>query len=158
MQIHSAAAYRLIRDAWQLGRDRPLIVAGGPKAIYHGNGGVGEVGVACRGDFVRLILRPIARHTEPPQPKYPTVGPDHVDVELAHYGAAVHLPTPAVSSVPPPREARKQVGSRQEAILGPKSPLAWHRVTVRRKRIAAPNAKEVRMPLPYRPRALQSWQ
>jgi radical SAM superfamily enzyme YgiQ (UPF0313 family) len=34
MQIHSAAAYRLIRDAWQLGDQRPLILAGGPKAIY----------------------------------------------------------------------------------------------------------------------------
>jgi radical SAM superfamily enzyme YgiQ (UPF0313 family) len=34
MQIHSASACRLIRDAWQLGDDRPLIVAGGPKAVY----------------------------------------------------------------------------------------------------------------------------
>ena len=34
MQIHSAAAYRLIRDAWKLGKNRPLIIVGGPKAIY----------------------------------------------------------------------------------------------------------------------------
>lgn len=34
MQIHSASAYQLIRDAWLLGEDRPLILAGGPKAIY----------------------------------------------------------------------------------------------------------------------------
>ena len=34
MQIHSASAYRLIRDAWRLGQQRPLILAGGPKAIY----------------------------------------------------------------------------------------------------------------------------
>ena len=34
MQIHSAPAYRLIHDAWQLGDDRPLILAGGPKAVY----------------------------------------------------------------------------------------------------------------------------
>lgn len=34
MQIHSAPAYRLIRDAWQLGGDRPLILVGGPKAVY----------------------------------------------------------------------------------------------------------------------------
>lgn len=34
MQIHSAEAYRLIEDAWQLGASRPLILAGGPKAIY----------------------------------------------------------------------------------------------------------------------------
>ncbi len=34
MQIHSAPACRLIRDAWQLGDDRPLILAGGPKAVY----------------------------------------------------------------------------------------------------------------------------
>ena len=34
MQIHSASAYALVRDAWQLGEDRPLILAGGSKAIY----------------------------------------------------------------------------------------------------------------------------
>ena len=34
MQIHRVPAYRLIRDAWQLGDDRPLILAGGPKAVY----------------------------------------------------------------------------------------------------------------------------
>ena len=34
MQIHSAAAYDLIRDAYELGAQRPLIIAGGPKAIY----------------------------------------------------------------------------------------------------------------------------
>lgn len=34
MQIHSFAAYELIRDAWRLGEHRPLILAGGPKAIY----------------------------------------------------------------------------------------------------------------------------
>jgi radical SAM superfamily enzyme YgiQ (UPF0313 family) len=34
MQIHSASAYELVRDAHQLGDDRPLILAGGAKAIY----------------------------------------------------------------------------------------------------------------------------
>src|SRR5262245_27912388 len=34
MQIHSAHAYRLIADAYQLGEERPLIFAGGAKAIY----------------------------------------------------------------------------------------------------------------------------
>ena len=34
MQIHSEPAYRLIRDAWQLGDNRPLILAGGAKAVY----------------------------------------------------------------------------------------------------------------------------
>lgn len=34
MQIHSASAYELIADAYRLGEDRPLIVAGGAKAIY----------------------------------------------------------------------------------------------------------------------------
>src|SRR5947207_2922264 len=34
MQIHSASAYRLIEDAYRLGDDRPLIFAGGAKAIY----------------------------------------------------------------------------------------------------------------------------
>jgi len=34
MQIHSASAYRHIRDAWRLGEQRPLILAGGAKGIY----------------------------------------------------------------------------------------------------------------------------
>lgn len=34
MQIHSASAYEMIRDAHRLGEDRPLILAGGAKAIY----------------------------------------------------------------------------------------------------------------------------
>jgi len=34
MQIHSARAYELIADAWRAGPDRPLIIAGGPKAVY----------------------------------------------------------------------------------------------------------------------------
>jgi radical SAM superfamily enzyme YgiQ (UPF0313 family) len=34
MQIHSASAYELIADAHRLGEHRPLIFAGGPKAIY----------------------------------------------------------------------------------------------------------------------------
>ncbi|TMQ33253.1 MAG: radical SAM protein [Planctomycetota bacterium] len=34
MQIHSASAYELIADAYRLGEDRPLIFAGGAKAIY----------------------------------------------------------------------------------------------------------------------------
>jgi radical SAM superfamily enzyme YgiQ (UPF0313 family) len=34
MQIHSASAYEMIEDAYQLGEDRPFILAGGAKAIY----------------------------------------------------------------------------------------------------------------------------
>jgi radical SAM superfamily enzyme YgiQ (UPF0313 family) len=34
MQIHSASAYEMIRDAYELGDDRPFILAGGAKAIY----------------------------------------------------------------------------------------------------------------------------
>lgn len=34
MQIHSGPAYKLIRDAWSLEDQRPLILAGGPKAIF----------------------------------------------------------------------------------------------------------------------------
>jgi radical SAM superfamily enzyme YgiQ (UPF0313 family) len=34
MQIHSASAYEMILDAHQLGDERPLIIAGGAKAIY----------------------------------------------------------------------------------------------------------------------------
>jgi radical SAM superfamily enzyme YgiQ (UPF0313 family) len=34
MQIHSASAYEMIADAHRLGNERPLILAGGAKAIY----------------------------------------------------------------------------------------------------------------------------
>lgn len=34
MQVHAESAYDLIRNAHRLGKDRPLIIAGGPKAIY----------------------------------------------------------------------------------------------------------------------------
>ncbi len=34
MQVHAERAYDLIRDAHNTGADRPLILAGGPKAIY----------------------------------------------------------------------------------------------------------------------------
>jgi radical SAM superfamily enzyme YgiQ (UPF0313 family) len=34
MQMHSRCAYDAVREAWTLGADRPLIIVGGPKAIY----------------------------------------------------------------------------------------------------------------------------
>ena len=34
MQINSAPSFELIQDAWSMGEDRPLILAGGPKAVY----------------------------------------------------------------------------------------------------------------------------
>jgi radical SAM superfamily enzyme YgiQ (UPF0313 family) len=34
MQIHSLRAYDAISEAWSLGAERPLVIAGGPKAIY----------------------------------------------------------------------------------------------------------------------------
>lgn len=34
MQVHAERSYELVRDACTLGDDRPLIIAGGPKAIY----------------------------------------------------------------------------------------------------------------------------
>ena len=34
MQVHAERAYALVRDAHRMGRDRPLILAGGPKAVY----------------------------------------------------------------------------------------------------------------------------
>lgn len=34
MEMHAGQAYEAIRDAHRLGADRPLIIAGGPKAVY----------------------------------------------------------------------------------------------------------------------------
>jgi len=64
MQIHSANAYDLIRDAWTLGDDRPLILAGGSKAIYEpwdffglsAEGTVGADVVVTGEEFVILEL------------------------------------------------------------------------------------------------------
>jgi radical SAM superfamily enzyme YgiQ (UPF0313 family) len=49
MQVHSAASYRLVEQAWQAGDHRPLIIAGGPKACYEpfdyfGLGRDGQIG------------------------------------------------------------------------------------------------------------------
>ncbi len=64
MQIHSKAAVDLICDAWTLGESRPLILGGGPKAIYEpwdffglGPDGSQGVDVAVTGEeFVLLEL------------------------------------------------------------------------------------------------------
>ncbi|HEV3261412.1 MAG TPA: radical SAM protein [Gemmataceae bacterium] len=64
MQIHSASAYELIADAYRLGEDRPLILAGGAKAIYEpwdffgcGPGGQYSADVVVTGEeFVALEL------------------------------------------------------------------------------------------------------
>ena len=65
MQIHSAKAYELIADAYKLGDDRPLIFAGGAKAIYeawdffgfHHKGKQYSADVACTGEeYVILEL------------------------------------------------------------------------------------------------------
>ena len=34
LQLHSAAAYRVIEEVWGMGESRPLVIAGGPKAIF----------------------------------------------------------------------------------------------------------------------------
>ncbi|REJ94663.1 MAG: radical SAM protein [Planctomycetota bacterium] len=74
MQIHSAAAYELVRDARRMGDQRPLILVGGAKAIYQpwdffdlaGNGGA-EPDVAVTGEeFVVLeLLDLLAEHRGP---------------------------------------------------------------------------------------------
>jgi len=65
MQIHSASAYELIADACKLGDERPLILAGGAKAIYEPwdffdfehEGQKYSADVACTGEeFVLLEL------------------------------------------------------------------------------------------------------
>jgi radical SAM superfamily enzyme YgiQ (UPF0313 family) len=64
MQIHSASAYEMIVDAHKLGDNRPLILAGGPKAIYEpwdlfglGPDGNCSADAACTGEeFVLLEL------------------------------------------------------------------------------------------------------
>lgn len=63
MEIHSRAMYELVREAWSMGEDRPLILAGGPKAIYEPyhfwnlKGPRGPVGVdaACTGEAYVLL-------------------------------------------------------------------------------------------------------
>jgi radical SAM superfamily enzyme YgiQ (UPF0313 family) len=64
MQIHSASAYEMIEDAYRLGDHRPLILAGGAKAIYEpwdffgvGTGGRYSADVVVTGEeYVALEL------------------------------------------------------------------------------------------------------
>src|SRR5216684_4080960 len=64
MQIHSASAYEMIADAYRLGNERPLILAGGAKAIYEpwdffgrGPNDFGDADVVGTGEeFVTLEL------------------------------------------------------------------------------------------------------
>ena len=65
MQIHSASAYELIADSYKLGDQRPLVIAGGAKAIYEPwdffnfehEGKTYNADVACTGEeFVLLEL------------------------------------------------------------------------------------------------------
>jgi radical SAM superfamily enzyme YgiQ (UPF0313 family) len=64
MQVHVERAYALVRDAHQMGAARPLILAGGPKAIYEPadffelgpTPGVGADGVVTGEAFVLLEL------------------------------------------------------------------------------------------------------
>jgi radical SAM superfamily enzyme YgiQ (UPF0313 family) len=62
MQVHSAAAYKLVEDAWRMGDSRPLIIAGGPKACYEpfdffGLGADGKIGadIVVTGEEVVLL-------------------------------------------------------------------------------------------------------
>lgn len=77
MNLHARQAYRMIEDAHKLGDDRPLILMGGPKAIYEPedcfgmpSGGAG-VDVACTGeeyvllDFLRLLTEEAGNNESP---------------------------------------------------------------------------------------------
>ena len=60
----------------------------------------GMVGVVksvhhLRGWLRRLLSGQIERDYELPRPKFRMVVPQHVDLCLAHYGQAVHLPAPS---------------------------------------------------------------
>ncbi|MFA5866290.1 MAG: radical SAM protein [Phycisphaerae bacterium] len=49
MQVHSAASFQLVQEAWSMGDRRPLIICGGPKACYEpfdyfGLGPDGQIG------------------------------------------------------------------------------------------------------------------
>jgi len=64
MQVHAERAFALIRDAHRMGQERPLILAGGAKAMYEPTdffelgpaGGVGADGVVTGEAFVLLDL------------------------------------------------------------------------------------------------------
>ncbi len=71
MQVHAEPAYELIRDAHSLGAARPLVLAGGPKAIYEPTDffeighrpGIGADCVVTGEGFVLLdLLRTVLSH------------------------------------------------------------------------------------------------
>ncbi|MBN1345484.1 MAG: radical SAM protein [Phycisphaerae bacterium] len=74
MQVHAEPAYDLIRDAHRMGAERPLIIAGGPKAIYEPadyfelgpDAGVGADCAVTGEAFVLLeLLQQILEHWTP---------------------------------------------------------------------------------------------
>lgn len=55
MGLHADEAYRMIRDAHRLGPDRPLILMGGPKAIYEPEDAFGS-GIESAGDSADVAV------------------------------------------------------------------------------------------------------
>src|SRR5262245_13203736 len=64
MALNSAPMYQAVRDAWSMGEDRPLIIVGGPKAIYEPyhfwesgtpDGPAPAADVACTGEAYVLL-------------------------------------------------------------------------------------------------------
>ena len=67
MQVHAEPSYNLVRDTHRLGPDRPLILAGGPKAIYEPSdyfelGPRAGVGADCACTGEAYVLLDLLRH------------------------------------------------------------------------------------------------
>ncbi len=102
MQVHAEKAWELIRDAHSLGPDRPLILAGGPKAIYEptdyfelGPGpGVGADCVVTGEAFVLLsLLHEILSQRHPHQTPLAAFERIRRDGNLARIPGLVYLAT-----------------------------------------------------------------
>ena len=107
MGLHAEKAYQLVQDAHRLGDDRPLILMGGPKAIYEpedlfaphlvGDG----VDIAVTGEeFVLLeLLQLLADHAQPGQTPLQVSGRVRRPGPPAQIrGAAYRAPAPARAS------------------------------------------------------------
>jgi len=109
MQVHAERAYDLIRDAHTMGNDRPLILAGGPKAIYEPTdffdlGPAPDVGADCAvtGEaFVLLdLLKTVLEHRRPGETPLTAFQRARTDDSLKNVPGLVYLPPEASPQTP----------------------------------------------------------
>ena len=109
MQVHAEPSYALVRDAYRMGDRRPLILAGGPKAIYEptdyleidGERGVSADCVVTGEAYVFLdLLRCILNHATAGESPLTAFGRARREGALDRIPGLVYLPADVPSDKP----------------------------------------------------------